>query len=122
MENSKFKLYIRNFINISSYNSLDAIYTEISRIMKSIHSLGWKSLCQCGMLPFGKIDTVGLISATVAQWLTCSPLNLKVAGSSLPMTFIFFNKFFFSLNMLLFLLSSSYFCDFFFGSLFQCGF
>ena len=37
------KLYISNFINISSsYNLLDAIYPEISGTMKSIHSLGWK--------------------------------------------------------------------------------
>ena len=42
-ENSIFKLYIRNFISISSsYNLLDAIFNEISSTMKSIHSLGWK--------------------------------------------------------------------------------
>ena len=34
-ENSTFKLYIRNFINISSFhNLLDVIYTEISGTMK----------------------------------------------------------------------------------------
>ena len=40
-ENPIFKLYIRNFINISSfYNLLDVTsYTEISSTMKSIHSL-----------------------------------------------------------------------------------
>ena len=56
-ENSIFKLYTRSFINISSsYSLLDAIFTEISSTMKSIHSLGWKSSSQCDMLPFGKID------------------------------------------------------------------
>ena len=44
MENSIFKLYIRNFINISSsYNLFDVIYIEISSTIKSIHSLDWKS-------------------------------------------------------------------------------
>ena len=34
-ENSIFKLYIRNFINISSFhNLLDVIYTEVSGTMK----------------------------------------------------------------------------------------
>ena len=57
MENSIFILYIRNFINIpSSYNLLDAIYTEMSCAMKPIHSGLEKSSGQCDMLPFGEID------------------------------------------------------------------
>ena len=74
-----------NLISISSsYNLLDAIYTEISSTMKPIHSLG----------SFGaKLITLRPISMTVVKWLTRSPTNLKVAGSSLPTDFIFFNGF-----------------------------
>ena len=44
MENSIFKLHVRNFINMSSfYGLLDLIYTEISTTMKSIHSLDLKN-------------------------------------------------------------------------------
>ena len=57
-ENSIFKLYIRNFINISSfYNLLDVIYTEISGTMKQFTV--WIGM-QCDRLLFDKIDNCEL--------------------------------------------------------------
>ena len=56
-ENSIFKLYMRNFINISSSNNLlDAIFTEISSTMFKITVWIGKSSSQCDMLRFGKTD------------------------------------------------------------------
>ena len=53
------KLYIRNFINISSsYNLLDVIYTEISSTMKSIHSFDWKNF-------LSNFDKIHVLSASV---------------------------------------------------------
>ena len=52
-ENSIFKLYIRNFINISSFhNLLDVICTEISGTV-------WFGM-QCDRLLFDKIDNCAL--------------------------------------------------------------
>ena len=60
-ENSIFKLYIRNFINISSFhNLLDVIYTEISGTMKQFTV--WIGM-QCDRLLFDKIDNCALNSA-----------------------------------------------------------
>ena len=57
-ENSIFKLYIRNFINISSFhNLLDVIYTEISGTMKQFTV--WIGM-QCDRLLFDKIDNCAL--------------------------------------------------------------
>ena len=57
-ENSTFKLYIRNFINISSFhNLLDVIYTEISGTMKQFTvGIGM----QRDRLLFDKIDNCAL--------------------------------------------------------------
>ena len=58
MENSIFKLYIRNFINISSFhNLLDVIYTETSGTMKQFTV--WIEM-QCDRLLFDKIDNCAL--------------------------------------------------------------
>ena len=57
-ENSIFKLYIRNFINISYFhNLLDVIYTEISDIMKQFTV--WIGM-KCDRLLFDKIDNYAL--------------------------------------------------------------
>ena len=57
-ENPIFKLYIRNFINISSFhNLLDVIYTEISGTMKKFTV--WIGM-QCDKLLFDKIDNCTL--------------------------------------------------------------
>ena len=53
-----FKLYVRNFINISSFHSLlDVIYTEISGTMKQFTV--WIGM-QCDRLLFDKIDNCAL--------------------------------------------------------------
>ena len=57
-ENSIFKLYIRNFINISSFhNLLYVIYTEISGTMKQFTV--WIGM-QCDRLLFDKIDNCAI--------------------------------------------------------------
>ena len=56
-ENSIFKVYKRNFINISSsYNLHDVIYTGISSTIKNQFTV-WigKVSCQCDMPPFSKV-------------------------------------------------------------------
>ena len=70
---------------------LDAIYTEISNTMKQFGLEKVPVSVACYHL--AKLITVRLISATVAYWLTRSPTDLKVADSSLPTAFIFFNNF-----------------------------
>ena len=48
------------------------------------------------MLPFSKVDNcarkLAKVIMTVTQWLTRSPSDRKVEGSSLPAAFIFFSK------------------------------
>ena len=48
------------------------------------------------------------MKVTVAQWLTSSPTNLKVAGSSLPRRLHFLQYVFFGLNASSFFVSSSF--------------